>query len=581
MNEQAVVPTWISALSDPATPTVVVELHRTRLARVVLMPSPIWMYVIDEQRHNQSILVSLTWKTLWDDAYAKASTKQDIDYLNNFGYNPEGVFDVRTKLAQELQKILPNLARAPSTSILIIGSFARFPIIGKTLRPLVGRGDALAFRDDLRLPDDLRVATVRAQIAQRFPPRAPATYFLSTLKPILNETETKFELERVPLVTKGAPPPVLDGTMPNVGALPLFRVIPAPGENPVPLYLILRDGELKAAQVFQVNPTSNMLKLKWWLDYPSGQLQVRALDLAKSSAPANADNSLREVDVQQADTLEKLPTLRLTRQVDLVFILDGTLRRKVKGEEGDEWLPDLEPDKNFLQTLLKQVEQETQLDLHCGMCLYGDNKKITGSAYAFRPFPLAALNDSQRWLEQCLTNAATADWDYEALLENALAWSNPINRNSNAGWRPNAEKWLIVIGYAPPHPFQGRDVYDPNVPFSYDKYRFKHEPMTSPIDWLEQIQQLRQQKVHTIGIWVPYPEIDLNHPCKHYSRDVWQYIGYERGHYFVNLEETHVPPIAKLINEFFERRYLPSQPVQLPVTKQAHTKDYSIRNTSL
>jgi len=181
----------------------------------------------------------------------------------------------------------------------------------------------------------------------------------------------------------------------------------------------------------------------------------------------------------------------------------------------------------------------------------------------YRPWSFQHPAELRRVIEQGSDIAPTKDLDYEAALEMALWWAN-----SSLSWRPYAAKCLVVIGYAPPHPPAGQ--------LHPAEYGFRHEPFTSPLDWQEELSNLRQKGVQLLGVWAPYPEwaplpdarLDRNHPCMRYSQHVWRQLGGREP--YVNLEESTRQQVQGAIQKHLQTLHVVMAPLPWPLWEQAH-----------
>jgi hypothetical protein len=239
--------------------------------------------------------------------------------------------------------------------------------------------------------------------------------------------------------------------------------------------------------------------------------------------------------------------------VDIAFIVDGTLRSMTPG---GEWKPDIDAAKKFVVNILEEFERDTAVDALCALCLYGDWKYSGAADYALRKFGPMKPDRLRGTIENEPDVSATEDRDYEALLESALHWTTKLP------WRPHANKLVVVIGYAPPHPPRGQ--------LHPDSFGFQHEPFTSPFNWESELSQLRDRHhVQVLGIWVPYPDLDRKHRCMRYSHHVWVKLG----------DREPYAGLAPEVCEQFQREtfaglktlHIASEPIAWPLIERVHT----------
>jgi len=549
---------WLNALPK-GEHIIVLDIGWQRLARFALHASPVWTWTVSD------LEVSAAWGTLWRNAFDGASA-QDINDLKNFGYTPGKKIDIRQSLRQALERALVLRGTNPLEGVLVIGPCALYPIVSSTLKQLLQTSISLELRDNLTLPDQVTVETLRAEISKFYPPQTQEGYTLAFAEPRLGETNPKISKAEFTLLEKGAPAPTNNAPNSKI----LYRAIPSFGARPSPIHLIVRNHEGQLRHVLEIHPASNKFNLEWWIGYPSGKLNLRVTEQSKDNPSIPLPVSVTPIAPATANNLETLPSLELKRAIDIVFIVDGTMRRKIETQVEDvkqvEWRPDVQNAKDLINAIQENLKPLTA-DVHCGLYLYGDRLDIAQSNYAFQEYPLEPLLDLQRRVMRRME--ATSDLDYEAFLEMGLKWVNPAN--AKVGWRSAAEKWVIVIGYAPPHPYQA-NVFDPAFKYNYTKYKFTHEPFTSNIDWYAQLQEIRKAGVHMIGVWVKYSDLSRAHPCMQYSSDVWLELGEDGKRYFENLTETFEPTMANQIAEQIQNEsrvfYVPSASLTLPLLGQ-------------
>jgi hypothetical protein len=549
---------WLNALPR-GDHIIVLDISWQRLARFALHTSPVWTWTVSD------LEVSAAWGTLWRNAFDGASA-QDINDVKSFGYTPGKKIDIRQPLRQALERALVLRGTNPLEGVLVIGTCALYPIVQSTLKQLLQTSISLEQRDSLALPDPVTVETLRAEISKFYPPQTQEGYTLAFAESHLDETNPKLLKAEFTLLEKGVPAPT--NNAPN--SKTLYRAIPSFGARPLPIHLIVRNHEGQLRHVLETHPVSNKFNLEWWIGYPSGKLNFRVTEQSKENPAVPLSVSVTPIAPAGTNNIETLPTLELKRAIDIVFIVDGTMRRKIETQVEDvklvEWRPDMQNAKELINAIQENLKP-LKADVHCGLYLYGDRLDIALSDYAFQEYSLEPLLDLQRRVMRGMK--ATSDLDYEAFLEMGLKWVNPAS--AKAGWRSAAEKWVVVIGYAPPHPYQA-NVFDPAFKYNYTKYEFTHEPFTSNIDWYAQLQEIRKAGVHMIGVWVKYSDLARAHPCMQYSSDVWFELGEDGRRYFENLTETFEPTMANQIVEQIQNEsrvfYTPSSSLTLPLLRQ-------------
>ncbi|MGB8646358.1 MAG: hypothetical protein WCF84_14060 [Anaerolineae bacterium] len=538
----------------PAQQIQIIDVGERRLASVSLRASPVWKWAATDSRES----------TIWSQLWNRAASAEDLEDLKEHGRTPK--FDLRDGLSQELKLLVTSSISSSSRGsssqtdwVVPIGRLSNANIIRELLSQYLNPRQLDTAHPDLALPIDLHTLPLQAEIAHWFPPTVKQDLFLRTVKVNWNKSPAQLELDRALLVKSGRRPPSGALFTPNVNALHLCRVIPADKAHGAPVYFVVMNANQEPLQAWRADPPRNVFTLGWWLNYKDDQLGLRVVDDQSSQSLP-----LTVIPIAEVKTVEQLPEIKLERSLDILFIIDGTMRKKGTRQ------PDIEEAKQFVIKLLQQLSQETSMDVRCGLALYGDRRDVAGSSYTIRiatPRGLETASDLERSLRLDYNITATDDRDYEALLEVALQWANLANPTCTAGWRKNTAKWVIVIGYAPPHPPDSVNPYE-NYAFPYGQYGFFHEPWTSPIDWQAEIQQMRKKGINLVGIWTPYADLDDRHRCMRYSREVWLEIGNGGRNFFQGLDESHIASLLTGIREGFKPQYLPDKPIVLPLIKQ-------------
>ncbi len=483
----------LQALPDTKT-MLIVELSETRLASLILRRSTIWTYaVVGTPQHIPD------WGSRWQSLTAQSSPV-DKEELKMYGQNSEGVNiipDLNQCLDHISVKFLPHF-------VVPVGTLSAMTSFQQSLEKRYPAANFLPAQTEKSLPAKLVKNSLRRAIEKAHPPQVDVDYTLQTV--VLDEKQNKLEWRTIPIIKKGDALPIEPHR--------LCRAIHLPDTLPGPLNLIIRKGNSSPVQAKQVvNLDKNVFSLKCGFRYDNDQLWLSTSVLDDSRQPQHVP--LQKIPANQLANLNNtLPPVKATRYVDIAFIVDGTMRANIGTEDNSQWKPDLTLAKNFISPILQQLTQDSTSEAHGALCLYGDHIKRCGADYAIRKWPLQPLANLHRLIEQGTAMLPTRDRDYEAMLESALRWANRLQ------WRPNATKFVAVIGYAPPHPPDGYG--------HPGRYGFKHEPFTSPFNWKEELKQLRQQVVTVLGIWTPYPGLDppphglgADHPCMAYSRDIW------------------------------------------------------------
>lgn len=485
---------------QPAEQIAILELTETRLAALVLRPSPIWTYAIVGLPTVQP-----QWPQQWQALVDKA-TPSDIADLRHYGLAPGG-----RNLSELLATAVTQLLPTPLSHIFPIGALSAGDYVADILVSRFPNASLLPAQPTLSLPSDLTREAIYRAIAQKHPPQAPADYYLKTVA--LDANSQKLTFKNIPLIKKGETPP---SSMSGFLEKRLYRAI-AQSPNPTPLLIEIQN-EHNIEPVFRrvVIPPSNVFSLKIGFNYLKDALYCELFDQNNNKLSDNPLDSPLPAD---------LPTPQTRRTIDVAFILDGTLRQKrqvfEQGVPVEQWKPDLSEARRFLVNMLQRLQGTSSLDVQAALCLYGDFQNSHGVKYLYKGCPLQTPDDLRDHIERPGSDVLeTDDLDYEAALERALRWANP---NSNElPWREKSQKFLVVIGYAPPHPPTPTD----GKPYAYPPDTLlTHEPFTSPINWQQELRQIWHQQIQVIPVWVPPAELDRNHRCIRHSYNVWYQLG--------------------------------------------------------
>jgi len=492
---------------QPAEQIVILELQETRLAAVVLRPSPIWTYAIVGSPMQQP-----QWAQQWQQLIDKA-TLADITDLRHYGQAPGGR-NLSEALATAVKQLLPK----PPNHILPIGKLAEGEYVAQMLADRFPGARVLASQPTLSLPAALTREALYTAIAQKHPPKVPADYYLKTAALDSKGQKLTFKNER--LFKQGEPPP---SGMTKFIEKRLYRAIAQP-PNPTPLQIELLNEQM-SEPVFRrtVNPPRNVFTLKAGFNYLTDALFCDLFD--------EQGNRLADAPQENPPPAD-LPAVHARTTVDIAFILDGALRKKQQvfeqGVPVERWKPDLSEARRFLLNMLQRLYDTSSLDAQVALCLYGDFQNSRGVKYLYKEWPLQTPNDLREHIQRPGSDAVeTDDLDYEAALERALRWANPGSPKPELEWREKAQKFLVVIGYAPPHP----PTPTGGKPYAYPQDTLlTHEPLTSPINWQQELAQIRYRQIQVIPVWVPPTELGRNHRCIRYSYNVWYQLGERQKH---------------------------------------------------
>lgn len=501
---------------QPADRIAILELQETRLAAVVLRPSSIWTYAIVGSPTQQP-----QWAQQWRQLIDKA-TPTDIADLRQYGQAPGGR-NLRGLLATAVKQLLPT----PPSHLLPVGVLAEGNYIADMLTTSFPNVRVLAAQPALSLPSTLTHEALYAAIAQKHPPQAPADYYLKTVALDGNSQKLTFKNER--LIKTGEPPP---SSMTGFLKKRLFRAI-AQSPNPTPLQVELFN-QHKTEPIFRrtVNPPRNVFTLKTGFNYQTDALFCDLFD--------DQDHH-RLTDASPENPLPAdLPAINARATVDIAFILDSTIRKKQQvveqgkvlfdkeGKPIEHWKPDLNEARQFLVNILDRLSDFTAIDAQVGLCLYSDYQNSREWKYLYKPLPFKSPVELREHVQRPGSSIMeTDDLDYEAALEYALRWANPGSPSPELQWREKAQKFLVVIGYAPPHPPKPAD----GKPFVYPvDTLLTHEPFTSPINWQQEMAQIRYRQIQIIPIWVPPTELGRDHRCMRYSYNIWYQLGEKQKH---------------------------------------------------
>jgi hypothetical protein len=478
----------------------ILELQETRLAAVVLRPSPIWTYAI-----VGSPMQEPQWAQQWRQLIDKA-TLADITDLRHYGQAPGGR-NLSEALATAVKQLLPR----PPNHILPIGKLAEGEYVAEMLADRFPGARVLASQPTLSLPAAVTREALYTAIAQKHPPKVPADYYLKTAALDSKGQKLTFKNERI--FKQGEPPP---SGMTQFIEKRLYRAIAQP-PNPTPLQIELLNEQM-SEPIFRrtVNPPRNVFTLKAGFNYLTDALFCDLFD--------EQGNRLADAPQENPPPAD-LPAVHARTTVDIAFILDGALRKKQQvfeqGVPVERWKPDLSEARRFLVNILDRLSASTATDAQVALCLYGDFQNSRDVKYLYQPLPFQPPDELRDHIQRPGSKVMeTEDLDYEAALERALRWANPHFKELH--WRDKSLKFLVVIGYAPPHPPRPVD----GGPFVYpEETMLIHEPFTSHINWRQELTQIRYNKIQVVPIWVPPAELSRDHRCMRYSYEVWYQLG--------------------------------------------------------
>jgi hypothetical protein len=487
---------------------VILEVGPARMTAVRLRPSPLWGHAVVGAPQTAA-----AWPEAWRQKTAQAS-REDLADLAVFAQAP-GI-----DLTDDLRGCVTSLLAEPARKLLLVGQLAANKFLDQLCAECWPDAERLPPQAGLTLPADLSEIALRQAVAQFYPPWLDADYTLTSFS--LNAREQKLEERREALLRKGETPPAI----PQFFTQRLYRVIDqTPTAPKQPVHLIIHKSDTAEPVYCQsVTPEQNLFQLKCWFNYQDDQLRVRITDLSDKDLPTQAAPT----------PLPPLPALIPRHDLDIAIIVDGTLRKAVStgfdgaGQEIKEHVPDVSEVREFVQRLLESLNQNQTTKTRCALCLYGDYPFYAKADYLIKPWEFQPTAQLLTLLSRPGTPfQATKDLDYEAALEQALFWANP--QNGKLGWSKEAQgrKGLIIIGYAPPHPQKPAD----GQPYAYPTPSgLRHEPVTSPIHWEQQIKQIRYAGVQVQAVWLPAPDMRDDHPCMKHSHDVWHDLGGKEPH---------------------------------------------------
>lgn len=530
-------------LSTTSQPRVlIVELSKTRIASVLLRESPIWGWVVEGQPGASS-----RWASEWQARTVRLNTL-DIRELEERGTSATES-TLALILKSEIQQLV--LASRVPDFILPVGSLSDMLLFSQVLADLFPGAQVLSARPRFSLPLQVTQDFLKKEIERVHPPRIDTDYFLDIVEAKLDTEAPCLELARLSLLKKGSNPPSLQ----DAPGKRLFRAIPLAGSRAAPLDIIIRNADGQIVAAYQINPQKNVFLLQWWIDYGSDVLECRVTE----DAPNSMAVQLNAISSRAEQRTYTLPRLDKAWSVDIAFILDGTLKKKIGYD-----LVDIEPAKQFVHDILAEIETIPLFDINAALCLYGDSKVPAGAAYEIRSCPWTRSAGLRNRLKRDPSLTGTEDRDYEAMLEQALYWAN-----SELAWRPNTDKFVVIIGFAPPHPPETVNLYE-DYELAYGQYRFSHEPFTSKIDWREQIALLKQKGVRVLSVWVSHRELDLHAPVMQYSHDIWRALGEQGRCFFEDIGEETRRAVVESIRLGMSPRYLATAPIPLPLDRQIH-----------
>ncbi len=530
----------ILSLLPDSQKTLIVELSASRLAAVMLRPSKIWTYAVVKQPIQR-----MTWAQDWQQQAASLS-ETNREYLKLIGRTPQREGDVTPYLSEFIAQRIKSVLNVVPDFILPVGSLSHMKRLGEILEVSFPTAEIAEAREALTLPDKLGVPNLRAMIAQASPPSVDRAYYLKLVK--LNETSVGLEWHDVPILQEGEAPPTLNPPAPK--EVKLCTAVQVSTQSPPPTTLMVHDHN-ESIIARQVVPPKPIFHLQCWFNYRDDKLRIKVVD-----PPDNKFVHSEEVSSDEATALMSLslPSVQMHQPLDVVFIVDGTMRRLINTPGGIDGEPDIEAARDFVCNLLQQLAQDSAMQARGALCLYGDDKDRTGADYEIRTWPFESARDLE-WhvLNQATDVKATPDLDYEAMLEKALDWAN-----TQLPWRYEARKVVVVIGYAPPHPPQGK-----RYPAHYG---FKHDPFTSKLDWERELVSLENKGIQRIGVWVPYPAtpngLDHQHPCLQYSRYVWHKIGGRQT--YEGLQSSTEAQVMQALRVDLKKQYITAGPIPMP-----------------
>ncbi len=477
---------------------LIIELSEQRIASVLLRRSTIWTFALVVGL-PPAYWESQTWAAAWR-AKAGGLSGEDARDLRRNGETPFGV-SIIDALKAEMQTLCQSTSSG-ADFILPVGDLCRMKNFVLLIREHFPKSTVLQDNSALRLPNSLSTQALREEISKVFRPALDGEY--SVMAAQIENGARGARLRAVPTVIlpKGGEPPNHNGFVENVNQKTLYRTMAADRSSLASLNFIVKKDN---ATIFAARgtPPRNKCVLQYWITYADDKPHFQVCD------DQNKPVALHEI--ASTDPNDSLPPIESKRCIDIAFIVDGTMRSK----SGSDWKPDIEPARQFLSALLTELQNAKSLDVRVALSVYGD-RPITRAEYLLRELPQQANGNltEPRILERDIRDPgkfrATFDLDYEAMLEAALLWANRVK------WRGDlVSKNVVVIGNAPPH------LHKTNPYYPLDG-GLVHEPLTSDINFRDQLVQLRANRVHVFALWVPPPELDATHPCLRWSKQIWQ-----------------------------------------------------------
>ena len=529
---------------------LIVELCESRVAWVVLRRSAIRHWAMTGAEVTDSL-----WSSEWQRQVLNAS-QNDLGELRMLGTRYGG--------NNHLKEILSKTSQTWPTDIdcvIPIGSLSSMKPFVELLKTRFA-AKVLPPQEIIHFPPDLH--SINAEIGQIHPPHSDDDYFLQVVK----LESGKLIWDSIKLIGKDEPLPIQE--------IVLYRALEVAGATPAQIVVVIRRGDVKIlARQFESPTRKNKFVLKCYFGFDDDAIRIRLWD-ATSAAPTRVEFVSRDVLKDVESTESRLPSVNTECTLDLAFIIDGTLRSKASAYSK----PDLKDAKELVNAILNGLENLGTLSVRAGLCLYGDNPRLTGADYVIRPWDMRSLSQLKNVIRtDPQFMPVRDDMDYEAMLEVALQWANPSSNNSNNArlqWDANAlNRFLIIIGYAPPHPFRGRE-----LPVEYSTL-FRHEPFKSNIDWEQQCSQIRHHRIKVISIWIGYPNLDNDVAVMKHSRHIWNQLAIsmddqdDNGLFYSFFEDT---PVAKKIVKELQKRALgfnvAQGPIEFPFTKQEQSLRY-------
>lgn len=523
---------------------LIVELSDKRMAWAILRKSSIWKFAIILSRSY------LQWRQDWQNLTANLSEKQ-INNLLEYCETPDG-----PDLAQVFDALTKQIETTGITHVIPVGEFSKLQCWSEALSKRFTGSGLISPIPQAHLPVNTDKQQLREEIEKFYPPVVPEDYFLESFE-IQGKQLTKCSR---PLLTKGQKPPIVA----NFKDVKLYRPIHLNGSNTQSkIHIVLRNSQNGFITGLSADQPSgqNRFKLRCWFNYDDDGLRIKVLD-----ASGQKDVSSERIGKQDEKALPGLPPIKQVSYADIVWIVDGTIRSKIGPSD---WRPDIESARDFIKAITAQLMQGKDTDIHCALALYGDWKHSTAK-YFLREHSLRDINAFHNLIRSGTDIDATDDLDYEAALELALQWIN-----QKVVWRPQSKRYVIVIGYAPPHfPAKGDKIsVDKDILVWQDKFGFTHEPFTTKIDYEKELDALKKSGVINIAVWVPYPELEPAAVlCMKYSRYIWSKIGDDGKYFYERLETDTRENVLKTILDHMAQNklWISADSIKWPLLEQLH-----------